>query len=53
MTVKITKTQREAVAETVRLLHQIGAGELADDVETRVHLASLPKVTAPEYDDEW
>ncbi|WNM68765.1 hypothetical protein SEA_SOOS_35 [Gordonia phage Soos] len=50
---KITKTQKTAVEETVRLLHQLGAGDLADDVETRVHLASIPEVKAPQYEDEW
>lgn len=50
---KVTKTQTDAVAETVRLLHALGHGDLADDVETAVAIAAIPDVQAPQHEPEW
>lgn len=50
---RFTKTQMNAVYETVSILHQIGKGELADDVESAVRLENLEGVRAPQYGPEW
>lgn len=50
---KVTKTERDAVSNTVRLLMEIGSPDLAREVEDAVNVARVATVKAPDYEPEW